>query len=581
MRVEVEREGFGHRPQKEFSVFVRNLPGDLDRFGLKGIFEKVGRVCDTFIPRRGPRWNYRRFGFVRFRLLRDAKACIQRYNGAWVRGCKIHVSMAKPRRIKQGRMLGTGDTSLQVWQVKRGKQSLDISRSDRFTHEEGMRLPCITGQKNEINKEWLRRTLVCTTKEPRNLATLSSAISNGLGPSVKVAALSSYKFLLTFLTLEELESTLANQGDIQQWFLEVKKWGSEEACDSRRVWLSIVGVPPHGWNWENFKKIADLWGDPICLNISSTSTESFEVMKVLIATKVMHRIDDEILLQLDYEGYRVTVRESETVSQAVQRSQLIMNGTNMEDTDSNYEIPGFEDLEDIEGMAGSNGSHSNQVGEGVGSPSMVAISNSNSNVAGDKVIKVDGQNEVMGSRTNTASFSQNGYSEELFKISQHLKMGTNGITHTQEDSEVQAPPGFEKATGNHDRESIEPFSKSQGQEDGLQGGGKNSTSKSQDTATQPPGFETTRVIQEKQLQQGHQQVRVSKSKKLAINVPQSSANTEETTASMIQLAEESLQVGELLGVRVIGNKKAAVTCITDHLKKRKAQGRISQKQHKL
>jgi len=50
---------------------------------------------------------------------------------------------------------------------------------------------------------------------------------------------------------------------------------------------------------------------------------------------------------------------------------------------------------------------------------------------------------------------------------------------------------------------------------------------------------------------------------------------------MIKLAEESLQVGELLGVRVIGNKKAAVARITDHLKKSKAQGRISQKQNRL
>jgi len=120
---------------------------------------------------------------------------------------------------------------------------------------------------SEANKEWLQRTLVCTTEEPRDLATLSSAICMGLGPSVKVAALSSYKFLITFLTIEEMQHTLDNQVEIQQWFGEIKKWGSTEYCDSRRVWLSIVGVPPHGWNWENFKLIAALWGDPICLNI--------------------------------------------------------------------------------------------------------------------------------------------------------------------------------------------------------------------------------------------------------------------------------------------------------------------------
>ena len=104
-----------------------------------------------------------------------------------------------------------------------------------------------------INEDWLQRTLVCTTNEPRNLAALSSAIRNGLGTFIKVAALSCYEFLLTFSTLEEMESTLANQEEMQQWFSEVKKWGTEDACDSRRVWLSIIGAPRHGWQWENFK----------------------------------------------------------------------------------------------------------------------------------------------------------------------------------------------------------------------------------------------------------------------------------------------------------------------------------------
>jgi len=146
-------------------------------------------------------------------------------------------------------------------------------------------------------------------------------------------------------------------------------------------------------------------------------------MKVLIATKVLHRIDDEILVQIDYGGYRMTVREAEIVSQALQRPQLIRNGTTMEDKDSNYEVPGFEDLEDIEDMAEHNSNHSQMVGEGAGSQCMDAISNSNSNEAGDKNINVDGQHEELGSRTNTASFSQNGYSEEIFKISQHLRKG--------------------------------------------------------------------------------------------------------------------------------------------------------------
>jgi len=49
---------------KEFSVFVRNLLVNLDKFGLKGIFQKIGRVWDSYIPRRNGWSSQGWFGFV-------------------------------------------------------------------------------------------------------------------------------------------------------------------------------------------------------------------------------------------------------------------------------------------------------------------------------------------------------------------------------------------------------------------------------------------------------------------------------------------------------------------------------------
>ena len=82
VRGERKRAGERRSSHREFSVFVRNLPRELDRFGLKGIFQKVRRVCDTHIPDRGTWRNQDRFGFVRFRELKEASACIQLLNGA-------------------------------------------------------------------------------------------------------------------------------------------------------------------------------------------------------------------------------------------------------------------------------------------------------------------------------------------------------------------------------------------------------------------------------------------------------------------------------------------------------------------
>ena len=74
------------------------------------------------------------------------------------------------------------------------------------------------------------------------------------------------------------------------------------------------------------------------------STDSFAVMKVLIATKAFQFIEDEIILHIGYGGYRVTIREAETVSQMRHHPQQSLQGINMDDNDSNHEVSGFEDL---------------------------------------------------------------------------------------------------------------------------------------------------------------------------------------------------------------------------------------------
>jgi len=150
----------------------------------------------------------------------------------------------------------------------------------------------------------------------------------------------------------------------------------------------------------------------------------------------------------------------------------------------------------------------------------------------------------------------------------------------QEDIEAKAPHGYVNVNANHGMNSIDYTPEFQGIEECLQGEEKEQTSKSQETASVPPGFEKTRGVQGRQVQLGTKQKRSRKDKQLAPNANPSSSNTEETSESMIKIAEESLQVGELLGVRVIGNKKVAIARITDHLKKRKAQRRHSQNLHK-
>jgi len=63
-------------------------------------------------------------------------------------------------------------------------------------------------------------------------------------PCIKLSALSSFEFLLIFPSEERMVEALNQEEVLHQWFSDIKRWGVEDCCDSRKVWLNIVGVPP-------------------------------------------------------------------------------------------------------------------------------------------------------------------------------------------------------------------------------------------------------------------------------------------------------------------------------------------------
>jgi len=94
------------------------------------------------------------------------------------------------------------------WKQK-GEVHLNKGALIRSTQEEQPHRLSLVGQTNEENEAWLRRSLVCTSAEPRDLATLSSAIMHGFDQCIKLSALSSLKFLLTFSTKKRMDEALS------------------------------------------------------------------------------------------------------------------------------------------------------------------------------------------------------------------------------------------------------------------------------------------------------------------------------------------------------------------------------------
>lgn len=205
---------------------------------------------------------------------------------------------------------------------------------------------------------------------------------------------------------------------------------------------------------------------------------------------------------------------------------------------------------------------------------------SNSNQGAEKTNNYSDNSIYSDSRTKTACFSQNDFSEEMLKLSHHLcHRGTPAVSQqmASEDEEgkleaggsqdkqnekVSPPPGF----GNQEPEHPLGFESTAANRPGRNKRGV--VGGEYVSVEPPPGFEEVGTVKlpKKNPRRQHQSTarRLTRSQtKLGNN------SSPDTTESMKKLAEEALRIGEILGVKVIAKKGNAIKRITDSLKEDK------------
>ena len=89
-----------------------------------------------------------------------------------------------------------------------------------------------------------------------------------------------------------------------------------------------------------------------------SATNSFEVMRVCIATNILQKINSEVVLSLGSCGYRVTITEAGMVTQVNSMCNEAVAPKVKDD------VLGFEDIEDIDESEDDNINIGIQVQEG-------------------------------------------------------------------------------------------------------------------------------------------------------------------------------------------------------------------------
>uniref|UniRef100_A0A7C9DJ67 RRM domain-containing protein n=1 Tax=Opuntia streptacantha TaxID=393608 RepID=A0A7C9DJ67_OPUST len=154
---------------KELTVFVSNLPQNLDRYGLRGIFQKAGMISDTYMPFRRSKATKARFGFVRFRRQDEASRSVVMFNNAVIRGSKISVCKAKyekPRRTHKYEPFTKSHRSnchapTAIWRkCSDPKKQTTAVKQARFSQEDTADSFVLQGEVNSEFVDWLQRSLI-------------------------------------------------------------------------------------------------------------------------------------------------------------------------------------------------------------------------------------------------------------------------------------------------------------------------------------------------------------------------------------------------------------------------------------
>ena len=106
--------------------------------------------------------------------------------------------------------------------------------------------------------------MTCISDIPRDVEGLRGLIQNAFTDEILVRDLGKFKLLLTMESKEIKEKLkTGEEGRLKQWFSSITYWAEEDVCQTRRLWLEIVGVPIHLWSEQNIRRIAEKWGDVV------------------------------------------------------------------------------------------------------------------------------------------------------------------------------------------------------------------------------------------------------------------------------------------------------------------------------
>ena len=286
------------------SFYFTRFGDDITEKDLWYHFKKWGDVREIFIPNQR-NYNGRRYGFVRFKEIRDTQYTARQLDKVVIGELKLYVNIPKYGREKP-RKEDVGSKSLNQ-KVKpqtegiraRQDQTTPVSYLHALTHTNWVlrhrtvpnslphsRGPSTSSIHIDIGPEdtnWLEDAWIGRLKNPAIFETLEDEVWWWIGMDLKPKYIGDDQVLLFGLTDEVAKQIMKDgtNGDTPL-FYSMERWSPNVKVGSRLTWVHVWGIPLQVWSVKHIQKMLAVMGDMVDLDDDVEDKRRLNRARVLI-----------------------------------------------------------------------------------------------------------------------------------------------------------------------------------------------------------------------------------------------------------------------------------------------------------
>ncbi|GAU43006.1 hypothetical protein TSUD_187270 [Trifolium subterraneum] len=301
------------------SFFFTNFPNDVKASDLWSRFARFARVGEVYIPNKVDKQGHR-FGFVKFRDVRDAKELLRRISDIWVGSFRLRVNLSKLRKnppavakdvLKAGPLKDYNYASCdKSFQEALLDDNVKGGRSGGYQGEMvGAQQKSEVVWEVEVEDEVVAKlggAYVGYLVEDKVASIIQNQFRMDGFQNLKVCALGFRKILLWSDKVGEVKEVVETVGWWCSLFERIVPWSPSLVSTQRVTWIRCLGVPLHAWGLDLFRAVAFKFGRFIEIDEQTKLMLRCDVARVKILLGELKLIDSSLAIKV--QGQRFDIR---------------------------------------------------------------------------------------------------------------------------------------------------------------------------------------------------------------------------------------------------------------------------------